>query len=93
MMLGHLFEINLRLNKLNYVWTEYEEYIKHQDRVPGELSENTLNLMLDTFINANQFDRVFTVMDFAVRYRIRSLNSYVKRLELLSDKLSDAEQK
>ncbi len=79
--LSHLFEINLRLNKLDYVWKEFQAYMTNQEKVTGELTDSCINALLENFLEASQLDRVFRVLELAVEIRLPSIGDYVRKLQ------------
>jgi hypothetical protein len=76
-----LFEINLRLNKIDYVWKEFQSYMANQDKLFGELTDSCINALLDKFFDASQIDRVFSVLELAIQLRLPSLPDFVIKLE------------
>ena len=80
-MMSHMFELHLRLNNIEYVWKEYEAYKQNQYKVPGELTEACVAAMMDKFLEASQFDRVFSMIELAVNLQMQVLSRIIKKLD------------
>lgn len=80
-MLSDLLLINLRAKNLDFVFDQFDIYVKNQNKVPGELTAHCLSQMLESFAEADQIDRVFSVLELAVLVRLPELRRFLSRLE------------
>lgn len=88
-MLSNFFKVVLRVKNLDLAWSEFDKYVKNQSKVPGELDEKCITSLFDTFLEANQIDRAFDVLNLAVSMQLPVLKSLVKKCETNKNVNSD----
>ncbi|RMZ97541.1 PTCD3 mitochondrial [Brachionus plicatilis] len=94
-MLSNLFTILLKCDKLDIAYAEFENFMKNQNKIAGELSEKCVTSLCESFIKANQSDRAFEVLNLAVSIRlpnIKELILKIKAMNLDSDKRTILDQ-
>ncbi|CAF0934814.1 unnamed protein product [Brachionus calyciflorus] len=79
-MLSNLFIVLLRGNKLEAAWNEFENYMKNQNKIAGELSEKSILNLCEALIGANRIDNAFEVLKLAVSLQLPILKGLISKL-------------
>ena len=83
-MLSNLFMVLLKCDKLDLAYAEFENFMKNQNKIAGELSEKCVYSLCESFINANQVDRAFEVFSLAVSLQLPVIKDLIHKLKNLN---------
>lgn len=80
-MISNLFTILLKGKNLELAWSEFENYVKNQSKIAGELSEKCIQDLFNAFMGEKQIDRAFDVLNLAVSLQLPILRDLIKNCE------------